>query len=290
MDGGLYVASVVWHGGEEPVLGGGRGVCNIFFPHCTLRCLYCQNCQISANELPICQMSVDLEGLVARVEGVLARGVHTVGFVSATSYAQWIPPIVNALRERGFRGSFLYNTNAYDTPETIDALAGYIDIYLPDYKYGSYSLAALLSGARDYPDRALESIARMGQQVGWELQCDETGAARSGVIVRHLVLPGQLENSRAALINLRTEFGRDLYLSLLSQYTPCGEALTHPRCAELGLQRKLTAQEYDGVVRFAYELGFSHGWLQELCSAEAWLPDFSRDGVFLETPQGESGE
>lgn len=275
IDSGLYVAAVCQHRGEEPVLGNGLGVCNVFFAHCNLQCCFCQNCQISSNALSLASYSTNLPTLVERISACLRLGLDTLGLVSPTPYVPWIPPLIEALHRRGLEPTVVYNTNGYETPQAIESLKGLVDIYLPDYKYGSYALAKELSRAPRYPDVALEAIQAMAAQVGVGLQLDARGSARRGLIVRHLVLPGYLDNSKAALVNLATELSPDIYLSLLAQYVPFGNVTRFSN-----LQRRLTQPEYDEVAEYAYGLGFSHGWTQELSSAAYYAPDFTKPNPF----------
>lgn len=275
IDDGLYVANVCLHTGEEPVLGQGGKVCNVFFAHCNLQCSYCQNYQISCNTTSLQPWRTTIDRLVASVAQLLDEGCDTVGFVSPTPYLLYIPPIIQALHARGHFPTVVYNTNGYEHPSALLALNGLVDIYLPDYKYGSYELASSLSGARDYPDVALSAIAEMVRQCGVSLQFDAEGVARRGIIVRHLVLPGYAENSRAALINLAVEFGTSITLSLLSQYNPA-----HLSVEDSVLGRRLAPDEYAEAVLLLEELGFQNGWIQELESADFYNPDFRRQHPF----------
>lgn len=275
IDEGLYVASVYKHRGEEPVLGRGNAVCNVFFAHCNMQCVYCQNHQISDNTTPLSPWVSTLEALVEKVETILDEGCDTLGLVSPTPYIHYVVRLVEALHADGYRPTVVYNTNGYDTAETIRCLSPYVDIYLPDYKYGSYDLARRLSAAPDYPDVALESIGEMMEQKGKTLTYDADGIARKGVIVRHMVLPGFVENSRAALINLSVEFGSDITLSLMAQYNPAHRCLHRPP-----LDRRITKEEYDEVLTLLDELGFTNGWTQELVSALTYNPDFTQPDPF----------
>ena len=275
VDGQLYVASVYRHYGEEPVLGGRGGVCNVFFAHCNMQCIYCQNGQISCNRVPLLPHSIGPRLLIREITEHLSAGCDTLGFVSPTPYVPWVRLIVQELRASGYRPTVVYNTNGYDSPSALLLLEGLVDIYLPDYKYGSYALAQRLSGVKDYPDVALECIKGMVAQVGLRPQYDENGVCRRGVIVRHMVLPGEVENSRAALLNLVTDISNELTLSLLGQYTPA-----YLRDGYGQLDRPLTQGEYDAVRTFMEELGFTHGWTQELSSSGHYKPDFTRDDPF----------
>lgn len=275
IDNGLYVASVYRHRGEEPVLGLDGTVCNVFFAHCNMQCVYCQNYQISDNTTSVASWGVCFERLVESVQRVLDQGCDTLGLVSPTPYIPYVVRIVETLQDKGYRPTVVYNTNGYDSVEALREVAPYVDIYLPDYKYGSYDLARRLSGAADYPDAALDAIGEMYRQKGKSLTYDVNGVARSGVIVRHMVLPGCVENSRAALINLSVEFGSNIALSLMAQYNPAHRCL---HCAPL--DRRITREEYEAVLALVGELGFSCGWQQELESAAAYNPDFTCSDPF----------
>lgn len=276
---GLYVASVYRHRGEEPVLGCDGSVCNVFFAHCNMQCVYCQNYQISDNHSSIDAWAMPFERLKASVKQILDQGCDTLGLVSPTPYVPYVVRLVDALRREGYAPTVVYNTNGYDTVEALRRVEPYVDIYLPDYKYGSYDLARRLSGAADYPDAALEAIGEMLRQKGKELEVDARGVARRGVIVRHMVLPGYVDNSRSALINLTVEFGTQIALSLMAQYNPAHHCLSRPP-----LNRRITGEEYQTVVSFVEELGFTHGWMQQLESASTYNPDFTRPDPFA--PRG----
>ena len=275
LDDQLRIAAICRHHGEEPALGGPGGVCNVFLAHCTMQCLYCQNYQISDNRLLCTSHRISLDEAVRRIAEHVRNGCTTVGFVSPTSQVPWVLRIIEGLWVQNLRPVVVYNTGAYDEPSTIAILRGYVDVYLPDYKYGSYDLAQSLSGVRNYPDYALDSIAAMVDQVGTTLQLDAEGIARRGLIVRHLVLPGQAENTRSALLNLQMEFGRELTISLLGQYTPTSRVHGHPF-----LSASLRAEEYEQAVDFMLSLGFHHGWTQGLESAGQYTPDFSQRDPF----------
>lgn len=276
LDAELYVASVCRHLGEEPLLGGEKGVCNVFFNHCNLQCKFCQNWQISTNTTELSQAVVTTEKLLEQIISELEAGCSALGFVSPTPYAPHIIECVAQLHKFGYYPTVIYNTNAFDTPKTIALLEGVVDVYLPDYKYGNELLGQRYSGIKEYPERALTSIAAMIKQVGKSIEYSEDGLVRRGVIVRHLVLPNQVENSRAALFNLWSEFGSELTLSLMSQYTPL-----HLAEQEADLARKITEDEYRQVVNFMYSLGFRNGWVQEMSSVGTYVPNFGQENPFL---------
>jgi len=273
---GFSVASVCRHRGEEPAIGGSRGIANVFFTGCNLGCRYCQNHQIStAAAYP--GALTGLEGIVGAIAGILASGVAAVGFVSPSHVVPQVRAIVAALRQKGFSPTFVYNTNAYERPQTLAALEADIDVFLPDFKYADPGLAAGLSNAADYPQAALAAIGEMLRQKGPRLLRDDEGRAYFGVIIRHLVLPGQVADSIAVLRTIAKRLGTEVHLSLMAQYYPAH------RARGLGqLARPLRADEYQKVVSAMEDLGFANGWVQQMDSAHVYRPDFERGQPFEE--------
>ena len=275
IDDNLYISTICIHKGEEPVLTGEKGVCNVFFDHCTLQCEYCQNYQISCNLYDMGKDRMSLEECYIQIARILDTGCNMLGFVSPTPYAHIIENLAEMLAKNSYHPIIIYNTNGYDSVETIRSMKDIVDVYLPDYKYGSYELAKDLSKAENYPDAALDAIKEMVRQKGTALKLDENGLATSGVIVRHLVLPGQVENSKSALLNLATEISTDIPISLMSQYYPTYHADKYP-----DMSRKITSEEYAEVAHFMFSLGFDNGWTQEPESSECYKPDFTEEKVF----------
>lgn len=269
IDDGLYISNICVHTGEEPVIVGEHGICNVFFDHCNLQCVYCQNYQISDNKSAMSADRMSLNDCCDKICELLDFGCKTLGFVSPTPYLGYIYDIYNELTKRGYRPITVYNTNSIDTVATIKGLEGVIDIYLPDYKYGSYELGLELSKIKDYPDIALAAISEMHRQKGDKLVLDKDGTAVSGMIIRHLVLPGHIENSKAALCNIAIEISPKVHISLMSQYYPVYNAFKYPE-----LSRKLTKEEYEEVVDYMLSLGLTRGWQQEMESAEEYRPEF----------------
>ena len=271
------VASIAIHKGEEPPISGERGICNIFFAHCNLQCCYCQNYDISrGNVNPDKIFYSTLDAIVDRVEALLARTENMVGFVSPSHYTNWIPRIVEALHARGLYPTTVYNTNGYDSVETLQQLAPYIDIYLPDFKYMDSNLALRYSNAVDYPQRAQEALLEMYKQKGSGLPLDEHKLAFRGMVVRHLVLPGQVQNSIDCLRWIADNLSPNLHISLMAQYFPPEAISSLPD----ELDRVLTPCEYQAVVDVFYELGFIRGWVQDLTAATNYHPDFSQRQSF----------
>ena len=276
------VASICIHGGEEPPLSGERGVCNVFFAHCNLQCIYCQNLDISrATVNPDKIFYHTLDEVVARIEELLPQSENMLGFVSPSHYIDSIPLIVERLHADGFTPTVIYNSNGYDDIEALRTIEPYIDIYLPDLKYMDSRLAATLSNAADYPDRATAALREMCRQKGTGLLCDERGMAFRGIVVRHLVLPGEVDNSRRVLDWIADNLSLGIHISLMAQYFP-PEGAVLPST----LQRTLTADEYRQVVEHYENLGFYRGWVQELAASETYRPDFSRQDSFKQNDNG----
>jgi len=273
LDAGWNVASVCLHCGEEPAVSGPTGICNIFFAHCNLQCRFCQNHQISRNQGSAPDLTS--EQIIAQVESLLDQGVQAVGFVSPSHVLPQMEAIMLTLRQRGRKPVFVFNTNAYDRPEMLRRLEGVLDVFLPDLKYADARLAAEWSDAPDYPEVARDALREMFRQKGADLVLDEQGRVLSGLIVRHLVLPGQLENTRQCLRFLAEELSPAVHVSLMSQYTPTPAVSGHP---DLGCT--LRPEEYDSIVEEMDRLGMENGWIQELSSAHHYQPDFNREHPF----------
>jgi len=267
------VASVCLHRGEEPAVSGPGGIANVFFVGCNLRCVYCQNWQISRAGSPACFESLD--AVAGEVLRLVAAGASAVGFVSGAHVAPQVEALAAGLRARGAGMPFVLNTNAYERPEALHRLAGLLDVYLPDFKYADPELAEQLSGARDYPGVALEALRQIYARTGPKLALDERGQARRGLIVRHLVLPGHVENSVACLRLIARELSPEVWVSIMAQYQPTAEVAGDPT-----LSRRVTGADYAAVLEEADRLGLENGWRQELASAGDWNPDFERGDPF----------
>jgi len=258
---------------EEPPISGTRGAGNVFFSNCNLRCVYCQNYEISQEGKGVPVTAEELADMFIELEG---RGCHNINLVSPTPYLPFIVTALIQAFERGFELPVVYNTNGYELPATLGIIALFADIFLPDVKYASRDIAARLSGAPDYPEHAFGAVMKMVEAAG-HLETDEKGIAVSGVIVRHLVLPGFTDESKRVLRELRRYAGRYVYLGLMSQYTPVYKALRMPP-----LDRTLTAAEYEDVSEEMSRCGFINGWVQETDSADpGYIPEFFSDKMQL---------
>lgn len=248
------VAAASIHRGEEPPISGSRGSGTVFFSHCNMTCLFCQN-------YPISQLGhgrdMDTEALAGEILKLQGKGAHNVNFVTPTSHVPQLVDAVRAARAGGFVLPVVYNTNGYDAIEALSLLDGVIDVYLPDAKYRSRELAETVSGAPGYPECNDAALAEMVRQVGF-LRADADGIAARGVLVRHLVLPGRIEETVRVLEHLGNVFGPDLPLSLMGQYFPAYRASGTP-----GFERKLSEEEYDEAVEAVVKLGLNNVFIQE---------------------------
>lgn len=268
------VAAVCLHHGEEPVLDEGKGICNVFFSGCNLRCVYCQNHLIS-HRTDLVRFR-DLPSVLAAIDACLLQGADTVGLVTPSHQPAAAAAIARALKNRPHPPRIVYNSAAYELPRAIAALEPLVDVYLPDFKYGDSTVAARYSSALDYPAVALRALREMLRQKGSNLVRDQQGKLISGLIVRHLVLPGHVDNSIRALRLLAEELPTTLHVSLMAQYWP-SPALNLPP----PLNRRITAEEYALVRDEFFRLGFHHGWLQAAEAAVEHLPDFRATDPFV---------
>ena len=256
----IKVARIAPHMWEEPPISGVKGSGTVFFSGCTLNCIFCQNYKISAENFGT---SITAEKLAEEYKKLEAMGVHNINLVSATQY---IPEIIKSFEIYKPSIPVVYNTGGFERVETLRALEGIVDIYLPDFKYSDNKLALEYSGAENYRETALDAISEMIRQKG-KLVLDDKGIAKSGVLVRHLVLPNHTRNSIESLNILKENFGDLLTLSLMGQYTPQGIACEHHK-----LGRKITKREYQKVLAHLMDLEID-GYSQELESAdEEYIP------------------
>jgi putative pyruvate formate lyase activating enzyme len=248
------VASANLHQGEEPPLVGKSGSGTIFFSHCSLRCCFCQNYPIShlGNG-----REMHPEGLARMMLDLQERGAANINFVTGSHF---LPQILEALPfaiEGGLRLPLVYNCGGYESVEALHLLDGIIDIYLPDAKYGDPEVASVYSKAPDYVEINRAALKEMYRQVG-DLRKDDDGTARRGLIVRHLILPGQIRNTRKVLRFLAQGLSPAIHISLMSQYFPANEAESIP-----ALRRKVNRREARMALKMAMDLGLEKGWHQE---------------------------
>jgi putative pyruvate formate lyase activating enzyme len=272
---GYHISSICIHRGEEPVISGANGICNIFFSHCNLQCIYCQNFQISRNKGLVEERIMTLDEVVESVISCLNKGAEAVGFVTPSHFVPHVKAIIEKLHSRGKYPVTVYNSNGYDTVESLRSLEGLIDVYLPDLKYASASLSKSLSDASDYSEVAKKAIAEMYRQKGSSVIVSDDGQAVNGLIIRHLVLPGQMDDSIAILKWIAEELSPSLHISLMSQYYPTSCMINLPQ-----LNRKITEEEYTAVEKAMEGFGFYNGWIQEMTSSHTYKPDFLKGNPF----------
>lgn len=266
LPGGITLSRALAHYGEEPPISGTQGAGTIFLSSCNLKCIYCQNYQISHHSSG---ERLDSEGLAGIMMTLQGKGCHNIDPVTPTPQ---IPQIMEALlmaRRRGLHLPLVYNCGGYENPAVLRIMEGMVDVYLPDFKYGIEADALVLSGVRDYPQHALESIREMARQVGDTLET-EGGLAKRGLLIRHLVLPGHIQNSLEVIRLIKTYISTSAPLSIMAQYTPMPSVKYH---CQLG--RRITRNEYELVVNHALDMGFESIYTQEVNDHEL-VPDFEQ--------------
>lgn len=272
----LRLARAALHFWEEPCISGypdaagqvpGSGA--VFFSGCNMRCAFCQNHDIASAEIG---RQVSVERLAEIFFELADKGAQNINLVTGTHYTPHIARAIAMAREKGFALPFVWNSSAYELPETLRLLAGAVDIYLPDFKYWSGELAGRYSCAPDYPEIALSAIDEMLAQAG-DPVFDEKGLLKRGVIIRHLLLPGHLEDSKRVLRHLFRRYGNHVYFSLMNQYTPMS-------FAPADLARPVTEREYRKLLEYADSLGVEQAFAQEGgTAAESFIPAFDYEGV-----------
>lgn len=266
----LKVARAALHMWEEPCISGSNGSGTVFFSHCSLKCIFCQNNNISQNNFG---KEITIERLSEIFIELQNKGANNINLVTPTHY---VPQIIEALKiakENGLNIPIVYNSSGYENVETIKLLNGYIDIYLPDLKYYDNELAIKLSNAPAYFETSIKCIDEMVSQIK-ENVFDENGIMQKGIIIRHLILPGHTLDSKKIVKELLDRYKNKVYISLMSQYTPIKNLPYNE------LNRKLSKAEYNRVIDYAINLGLTNGFIQDGESAkESFIPDFDISGV-----------
>lgn len=251
----VIIASHNLHFGEEPPISGENGSGTVFFSGCTLKCIFCQN-------YPISQLkngeNYSIKNLSAIFLGLHKRGAHNINLVSPTPYLYHIVKALHMAKEKGLNIPIVYNTSGYERKEIIEKLEGIVDIFMPDFKYSDEKLSYEYSGVKDYVKNAVPAISEMFRQKG-ELLTDEEGIAVKGVIIRHLILPGNVKNSKDVLKIISKRKYKESYLSLMSQFFPAYRSVTDTK-----LNRRIYPEEYETVRSLAASLGFEKGWFQDI--------------------------
>lgn len=270
---GIPVSYIGLHFGEEPPISGTRGSGTIFFAGCNLRCVFCQNYQISQEFRQYGVRTLTQEDLVAEMLRLQEAGAHNINFVSPSHMIFQMAEAIQLAKAKGLTLPVVYNTNGYDSVDALRQIKGLVDIYLPDIKYMDNQLGRQFSVVRDYAEIIPDVLREMLDQVG-QLMMDEDGIAVRGLLVRHLVLPGMLENTRRCLRFL-ADLSPELFVSIMSQYSPQYQADRYPM-----INRTLTQAEYDEITEYALDLGLENAFVQELESQEQCVPDFAQESPF----------
>ena len=268
------VSSYTAHFGEEPVLSGTHGAGNIFFGNCNLRCVYCQNYQISQTWKEQKKNEVTHERLAGMMLELQGRGVHNIGFVSPTHFAPQMARAILIAAQNGLNIPIVYNTNAYDSVEVLKLLDGIVDVYLPDLKYADSDAGFQYSKVRDYKEHARAAITEMHRQMGDELVFDENGLLKRGLLIRLLVLPNDIAGVEENLRWIRDEVSPRTAISLMAQYYATNKAATDDRY--ILLSRRISEREWFSAVSLLEDLGLEEGFMQEYESASHYYrPDFT---------------
>ena len=268
----IKVARAALHFWEEPCISGTMGSGTVFFSYCPLHCVYCQNQPISSGAAG---MEIETGRLTEIFLELQEQGAHNINLVTPTQYTPQILRALKNAKEQGLSVPIIYNCGGYEDVHTLAMLRGIVDVYLTDFKYMDAGIAKRYSGVPDYFCRAKEALAEMAEQAG-KAVFDEDGLMQNGVVVRVLLLPGCLADAQNIVRYVYETYGDDIYLSLMSQYTPMEENARMPR----ELRRTVTRQEYDALVDFAIDLGVENGFVQDGEAAqESFIPHFDLTGV-----------
>ena len=268
----VKVAKASIHMYEEPCISKRSGSGTVFFSNCNLNCVFCQNYEIS-------QLGVGKEITIAELSEIFLKlqneKVNNINLVTPTSYVPQIIEAIKIAKNKGLVIPLIYNTNSYENIETLKLLEGYIDIYLPDLKYAENELGKEYSKVNNYFEIATRAIKEMYRQVG-NIECEKNGIAKRGVIIRHLVMPNHIENSKKVLRWINDNMPQDIYVSVMNQYFP-----TYKAKDIKDLNRKLTKREMEKVEKFIYSLNFKNGYIQDIEENEQkYVPNW-KDVTFL---------
>ena len=263
----IKIARAAPHFWEEPCISGYGGSGAVFFSGCNMKCVYCQYYEISSGCFG---GEISTERLKEIYKELISEGVHNINLVTPTHFSEEILKTLN----EPLPVPVVYNTSGYDSIGTLRSFEGKIQIYIPDMKYMSASLAQKYSGASDYPETAEKAIKEMFRQTG-EFELDSEGIMKKGVIIRHLMLPGELENTLDVIDWVSSEFDNKVMFSLMSQFTP------NENCKYKELQRRVTREEYEKAVDYMYLAGIENGFVQDFSSATSdYTPSFKLEGVY----------
>ena len=260
----IALASV--HNYEEPCISGKNGSGTVFFSNCNLNCIYCQNYEISQQGKG---KEISIEHLAQIFINQQNKNVNNINLVTPTMYVPQIIEAIKIAKKNGLKIPIIYNSNGYESVETIKMLKGYIDIYLPDLKYYSSEISKKYSNVENYFEMASTAIKEMQKQVGNPV-FDENGIIKKGVIIRHLVLPNHILNTKKVLKYIKEHYNEDTYVSIMMQYFPCYNAKK-----DFYINRKVSKKEYREVEKYLYTLNLKNGYMQELGEhEEEYVPNF----------------
>ncbi|MDY2938464.1 MAG: radical SAM protein [Fusicatenibacter sp.] len=268
---GIRAARAALHFWEEPCISGREGSGTVFFSGCNLRCVYCQNHQIAENETG---REITVDRLAQIFLELKEKGANNINLVTPSHYVPQIREAIVKAKGQGLNLPIVYNCGGYEGTDALKSLEGFVDIYLTDFKYMDEELAGKYSKAWDYPERAKEALAEMVRQNPQPV-FDDKGLMQKGVIVRHLLLPGAVKNARAVVKYVYETYRDQVYLSLMSQYTPL------PQVSDISpLNRKVTRREYERLIEYTLELGVVNAYIQEGETArESFIPEFDYEGL-----------
>ena len=267
----IILARAALHMWEEPCISGKEGSGAVFFSGCSLGCKFCQNGQISRGQTG---KKVTADRLADIFLELQQQKANNINLVTAGHFLPQVAEAIEKSRNRGLQIPVVYNSSGYEKSEMLKLLEGLVDIYLPDFKYMDPELAEKYSYARDYPEVAREALKEMVRQTGTP-EFDRQGIMKKGVIVRHLLLPGHVKDSRRVLEYLLSTYGKEIYISLMNQYTPMPAMKDDPR-----LTRKVTDREYQRLIDYGIQLGLENGFIQEGETAkESFIPEFNGEGI-----------
>lgn len=269
-DADMRVALAVLHHWEEPIISGPHGSGAVFFSGCNLRCVFCQNWQISQEGLGA---SVSLEELAGIFLNLQNRGAHNINLVSGSHFTPCIAETIRLAKQKGLVVPVIWNSNGYESVSSLQMLDGLVDVYLPDLKYCSDEPAMRYSRASSYFVVASAAISEMFRQVG--VPIIEDGLIKKGLIIRHLMLPGLLNDTKKVLGWIAAHLPKTVYVSLMAQYIPMHQAANYPE-----INRRLSRRQYDKALAYLLDLGLENGYIQELSAADqVYVPDFNLTGV-----------
>jgi putative pyruvate formate lyase activating enzyme len=269
-DAHMRIALADLHFWEEPVISGTQGSGAIFFSGCNLRCVFCQNWQISQNGLGV---MVSVERLAEIMLNLQHKGAHNINLVSGSHFTPCIAEALTLAKQQGLAIPVVWNSNGYESVSSLQMLEGLVDVYLPDLKYFDDGLATRYSGAPSYFAVATAAIAEMFRQVGTPVIEDEL--IKRGLIIRHLILPGHLNDTKKVLGWIAAHLPKTVYVSLMAQYIPMHQAGNYPE-----INRRINRREYNKALAYMLDLGLENGYIQELSAADqGYVPDFNLTGV-----------